>query len=113
MATPEADNDDQAAGVRIVLRAIEEPLRQIVTNAGLDASVVLDRVAAGTGAFGYNAASGEYGDLVKMGVIDPTKVVRAALQNAASVAALILTTDCMIADLPAPRNASSGEGQEP
>lgn len=107
MVAPVADNDDQAAGVRIVLRAIEEPLRQIVTNAGLDASVVLDRVAASNGAFGYNAASGEYGDLVKMGVIDPTKVVRAALQNAASVAALILTTDCMIADLPAPRNAAS------
>jgi chaperonin GroEL len=95
------DNDDQDAGIKIVLRALEEPFRQIVANAGMEASVVLDRVSAQTGAFGANAATGEFGDLVQMGVIDPTKVTRTALQNAASVAGLILTTDCMIAELPA------------
>jgi chaperonin GroEL len=100
-----ADNPEQDAGIRIVLRALEEPLRQIVANAGVEASVVLDRVAAGSGGFGYNAATGEYGDLVQMGVIDPTKVTRNALTNAASVASLILTTDCMIADLPRPAAA--------
>jgi len=93
------ENDDQDAGIKIVLRALEEPLRQIATNAGMEASVVVNRVAAGTGAFGVNAANGTFGDLMEMGVIDPTKVTRTALQNAASVAGLILTTDCMIADL--------------
>jgi chaperonin GroEL len=102
IASVPTDNDDQAAGVSIVMRAIEEPLRQIVTNAGRDPSVVLDRVVAGEGGFGFNAATGEYGDLVRMGVIDPTKVARTALQNAASVAGLILTTDVMIAEIPAP-----------
>ena len=97
------DNDDQDAGIKIVLRAVEEPLRQIVANAGEEPSVVLDRIAAASGAFGYNAATGQYGDLVEMGVIDPTKVTRTALQNAASVAGLILTTDCMIAEIPEPK----------
>jgi chaperonin GroEL len=103
------DNADQDAGIRIVLRALEEPLRQIVSNAGAEPAVV-QRVVEGEGDFGYNAASGEYGDLVAMGVLDPAKVTRTALQNAASIAGLILTTDCMIAK--APENpVSQGEGE--
>lgn len=94
------DNDEQNAGIRIVLRAMEEPLRQIVANAGDEPSVVVNTVAQGEGNFGYNAQSAKYGDMVEMGVLDPTKVTRTALQNAASVASLILTTDCMVADLP-------------
>ena len=94
------DNDEQNAGIRIVLRAREEPLRQIVANAGDEPSVVVNNVANGEGNYGYNAQTGVYGDMVEMGVLDPTKVTRTALQNAASVASLILTTDCMVADLP-------------
>lgn len=94
------DNHDQDAGIRIVQRALEEPLRQIVANTGSDPSVVLDKVLAGTDGFGYNAATGDYGDLIEMGILDPTKVTRCALQNAASIASLILTTDVMIAELP-------------
>ena len=94
------DNADQNAGIKIVLRAMEEPLRQIVLNAGEEASVVVAKVIEGKGNYGYNAASGEYGDLVEMGVLDPTKVTRTALQNAASVASLMLTTDCAVAELP-------------
>ena len=96
-------NAEQDAGIRIVVRALEEPLRQIVANAGLEASVVINRVEEGDGAFGCNAATGQYGDLMQMGVIDPTKVTRNALQNASSVAALILTTDCLIAEAPQPQ----------
>lgn len=92
-------NADQDAGIKIVLRAMEEPLRQIVTNAGDEASVVVANVIAGNGNYGYNASTGEYGDLVEMGVLDPTKVTRTALQNAASVASLMLTTDCAVAEL--------------
>ena len=91
------------AGVRIVRRALEEPLRQIVANAGREPSVVLEKVLAGSGNFGYNAATDEYGDLVAMGVIDPTKVTRLGLQNAASIASLILTTDCVIVERTKPR----------
>ncbi|AXE99369.1 chaperonin GroEL [Paraburkholderia hospita] len=94
------DNPDQDAGIKIVLRAMEEPLRQIVTNGGEEASVVVAAVAAGTGNYGYNAATGEYGDLVEAGVVDPTKVTRTALQNAASVAGLLLTTDAAVCELP-------------
>ncbi len=94
------DNTDQDAGVKIVLKAIEAPLRQIVSNAGEEPSVVVNRVLEGSGNFGYNAATGEYGDMVEMGVLDPTKVTRSALQYAASVAGLMLTTDCMVAELP-------------
>ncbi len=94
-----ADNHDQDAGVKIVLRALEQPLREIVANAGDEPSVVVNRVVEGSGNFGYNAATGEYGDLVEMGVLDPTKVERIALQNAASVAGLMLTTDAMVAEL--------------
>uniref|UniRef100_UPI003F496D3F chaperonin GroEL n=1 Tax=Cupriavidus yeoncheonensis TaxID=1462994 RepID=UPI003F496D3F len=93
-------NADQEAGIRIVLRALEEPLRQIAANAGEEASVVLSRVLGHDGNFGWNAATGEYGDLFEMGVIDPTKVTRTALQNAASVAGLILTTDATVAEMP-------------
>ena len=93
-------NADQDAGIKIVLRAMEEPLRQIVTNGGEEASVVVANVIAGKGNYGYNASTGEYGDLVEMGVVDPTKVTRTALQNAASVSGLLLTTDCAVAELP-------------
>ena len=99
------DNHDQDAGIKIVLRALEEPLRQIVANSGEEPSVVANRVKEGDGNFGYNAASGEYGDMVSMGVLDPTKVTRSALQNAASVAGLILTTDAMVAELPKEESA--------
>jgi len=94
------DNPDQDAGIRIVLRALEEPLRQIAANAGEEPSVVVNRVQEGEGTFGYNALTGAYGDMVQMGVLDPCKVTRSALQNAASIAGLILTTDCMIAQIP-------------
>ena len=93
------DNHDQDAGIKIVLRAMEQPLREIVANAGAEASVVVNKVTEGAGNFGYNAATDVYGDMVEMGVLDPTKVTRTALQNAASVAGLMLTTDCMVAEL--------------
>jgi chaperonin GroEL len=93
-------NADQDAGIKIVLRALEEPLRQIAANAGAEPSVVLAKVLEGKADFGFNAATDEYGDLFDMGVVDPTKVARTALQNAASVASLILTTDAMVAELP-------------
>jgi chaperonin GroEL len=100
IAAAKGDNHDQDAGVKIVLRAIEEPLRQIVSNAGVEPSVVVNKVLEGSGNFGFNAANDTYGDMVEMGVLDPTKVTRSALQNAASVAGLMLTTDCMVAELP-------------
>ena len=93
-------SDDEKVGVRIVQKALEEPLRWIVSNAGAEGSVVLDKVKNGKGAFGFNAATEEYEDLVKAGIVDPTKVVRIALQNAASVAGLMITTEAMIADKP-------------
>src|ERR1700677_3088599 len=93
-------NEDQTTGIKILARAIEEPLRQIVTNAGEDAAVVLNRVREGKGTFGYNAQTGEYGDMIDLGILDPTKVTRLALQNAASVAGLLLTTEVMIAESP-------------
>jgi chaperonin GroEL len=96
----EGDNEDQTRGIRILARAIEEPLRQIVTNAGEDAAVILAAVKAGKGHYGYNAATGSYGDMLDMGILDPTKVTRLALQNAASVAGLLLTTEVMIAEAP-------------
>ena len=101
-------NADQHAGIKIVLRALEEPLRQIVTNAGEEASVVVAKVAEGSGNFGYNAQTGEYGDLVESGVLDPTKVTRTALQNAASVAGLLLTTDATVHE--APKDAAPAGG---
>ena len=100
VAQLKGDNEEQTAGIKIVLRAMEEPMRQIVGNAGLEPSVVVNAVANGEGKYGFNAQTSEYGDMVAMGVLDPTKVTRTALQNAASVASLILTTDCMIGDIP-------------
>jgi chaperonin GroEL len=96
----EGANEDQKYGIKILARAIEEPLRQIVDNAGDDAAVVLNKVREGKGNFGYNAATGEYGDMIEMGILDPTKVTRLALQNAASVAGLLLTTEVMVAEAP-------------
>ncbi len=96
------NNTDQDAGISIVRRALEEPLRQIVINAGVDPSVVVNRVVDGNANFGYNAANERFGDMFEMGIIDPAKVTRSALQNAASIAGLILTTDCMIAQAPKP-----------
>ncbi|MBX3043088.1 MAG: chaperonin GroEL [Candidatus Kapabacteria bacterium] len=93
-------NEDQKTGVAIIRRAIEEPIRQIVTNAGEEASVIVNEIKAGEGAYGYNASTGEYGNLYEMGVIDPTKVSRVALENAASVAGLLLTTECTIVEAP-------------
>jgi chaperonin GroEL len=110
IAKVKGDNHDQDAGVKIVLRAVEEPLRQIVQNAGCEPSVVVNNVAAGKGNYGYNAANETYGDMVEMGVLDPTKVTRSALQNAASVAGLMLTTDCMIAELPKEDAPAMGGG---
>ncbi len=104
------DNTDQDAGIKIVLRAVEEPLRQIVANAGDEPSVVVNRVVEGKGNFGFNAQTGQYGDLVEMGVVDPTKVTRFALQNAASVASLMLTTEAMVAELPKDDKPMGGGG---
>ena len=94
------DNSDQNVGIGIVKRAIEEPLRQIVANAGAEGSVVLNNVAGKDGNYGYNASTGEYGDMIQMGILDPTKVTRAALQNAASISGLMITTEAMVAELP-------------
>jgi chaperonin GroEL len=112
-ASVKGENHEQDAGIKIVLRALEEPLRAIASNAGAEPSVVINKVLEGKGNFGYNAANDTYGDLVDMGVLDPTKVTRCALQNAASVAGLILTTDAMVAELPkddAPMPGGGGMG---
>ena len=110
IAKVKGDNHDQDAGVKIVLRAVEEPLRQIVQNAGVEPSVVVNNVEAGKGNYGYNAANETYGDMIEMGILDPTKVTRSALQNAASVAGLMLTTDCMVAELPKDDAPAMGGG---
>jgi chaperonin GroEL len=99
-------NHDQDVGIKIALRAMEEPLRQICSNAGEDASVILNKVAENKGDYGYNATTGEYGDMIEMGILDPTKVTRAALQNAASVAGLIITTEAMVAEVPKDESAA-------
>ena len=104
------DNHDQDAGIKIVMRALEQPLREIVANAGVEASVVVNKVVEGSGNFGYNAQTGEYGDMMEMGVLDPTKVTRTALQNAASVAGLILTTEAMVSELPEDKKPAGGAG---
>jgi chaperonin GroEL len=96
----EGANEDQTVGIAILRRSIEEPLRQIVENAGEDAAVILNKVKDGKGSYGYNAASGHFGDLIEAGILDPTKVTRLALQNAASVAGLLLTTEVMVAEAP-------------
>ncbi|HET8897932.1 MAG TPA: chaperonin GroEL [Rhodanobacteraceae bacterium] len=100
VAKVKGDNEDQEHGIALARRAMEAPLREIVTNAGDEPSVVLAKVAEGKGNFGYNAATGQYGDMVEMGILDPTKVTRTALQNAASIAGLMITTECMVAELP-------------
>jgi len=107
------DNHDQDAGIAIVMRAIEEPLRQIVQNAGVEASVVVNEIIKGSGNYGFNAANETYGDMLAMGVVDPTKVTRCALQNAAGVAGLLLTTDCAINELPKEESAQhQGHGMQ-
>jgi chaperonin GroEL len=106
----QSDNSDQGIGIDIVLRAVEQPLREIVANAGIDSAVVLNRVMENPGNYGYNAQTGEYGDMMKMGIIDPTKVVRVALQNAASVAGLMITTEAMVGELPG--SGALGAGRE-
>jgi chaperonin GroEL len=103
-------NDDRQYGVNIIRRAVEEPMRQIAANAGVDGSIVVDKVRNGKGSFGFNAATEEYEDLVKAGVIDPTKVVRAALQNAASVASLMLSTEALVAERPKKKSSGGGGG---
>ncbi|MEY4454113.1 MAG: chaperone Hsp60, peptide-dependent ATPase, heat shock protein [Pseudomonadota bacterium] len=110
IAKVKGENADQEAGIRIVLRAVEEPLRQIVANAGVEPSVVVNNVVAGKGNYGFNAANETYGDMVEMGVLDPTKVTRSALQHAASIAGLMLTTDCMVAELPKDEAPAMGGG---
>lgn len=106
----EGDNADQNAGIAILRRALEAPLRQIVANAGEESSVILDKVLNNKGSFGYDAATGEFGDMVAMGIIDPTKVSRSALQNAASVAGLMITTECMVAEMPKKDDAHAHAG---
>lgn len=102
------DNDEQNAGIKIVLRAMEEPMRQIVANAGEEPSVIVNAVSQGKGNYGYNAQTGAFGDMIEMGVLDPAKVTRTALQNAASVAGLILTTDCMVGEIPEDKPMPAG-----
>jgi len=104
------ENADQKAGVRIVHRALEEPVRWIAGNAGVDGSIVVDKIKSGTGNFGFNAQTEKYEDLVKAGVVDPTKVVRAALQNATSVAALLLSTEALVAEKPKKKKGNAGGG---
>src|SRR5690606_35647272 len=112
IANLKGDHSAQDAGIKLALRAVEAPLRTIVSNAGDEPSVVVNNVAAGEGNYGYNAATGEYGDLVEQGVLDPTKVTRSALQNAASVASLLLTTEAAVAEIvedkPAPAMPDTG-----
>lgn len=99
LANLKGDNDDETTGIRIIQRAIEEPLRQIVANAGLDGAVVVEKVREGKGDFGYNARADRYENLLESGVIDPTKVARVALENASSIAGMILTTECVMVDI--------------
>ena len=110
VAAIKGDNHDQDAGITIVLRAMEAPLRAIVFNAGEEPAVVISKVLEGKGNYGYNAATGVYADMLEMGVVDPTKVTRTALQNAASIAGLMLTTACMVAELPEDKPAAGGMG---
>ena len=101
----EGDNPDQTVGIKVALKAMEAPMRQIATNSGDEASVVVEKVKAGTGNYGYNASTGGYGDMIEMGILDPAKVTRTALQAAASIAGMMITTECMIADAPAEDSA--------
>lgn len=101
-------NEEQNVGIKVALRAMESPLRQIVANAGEEPSVVTNNVKAGEGNYGYNAATEQYGDMIEMGILDPTKVTRSALQYASSVAGLMITTECMVTDLPKEEKADLG-----
>jgi chaperonin GroEL len=103
-------NEDEATGVQIIRRSLEEPLRQIVTNAGIEGSVVVNKVKEGKGDFGFNARTEEYENLIAAGVIDPTKVTRIALENAASIAGMLLTTECVIAERPEPKSSAAPAG---
>jgi chaperonin GroEL len=107
------DNDEEKAGVNIIRKAVEAPLRRIAENAGIDGSIVVDKVKSAKGANGFNARTEVYEDLLKAGVIDPTKVVRTALQNAASVASLLLTTEAMVAEKPEERGSGGMHGGMP
>jgi chaperonin GroEL len=109
-ASLKGDNHDQDAGIKIVMRAVEQPLREIVANAGGEPSVVINKVLEGKGNYGFNAANDTYGDMIEMGILDPTKVTRTALQNAASVASLMLTTECMVAEAPKEETPMPGGG---
>ena len=104
--TTKEENDDETTGIRIIERAIEEPLRQIAANAGVEASVIINKIREGKGDFGYNARTDEYVKMYQAGIIDPTKVARVALENAASVAGMLLTTECGIVDIPEPAPAA-------
>ena len=110
LATLETLNADEATGVQIVRRALEEPLRQIVENCGIEGSVVVNKVKEGKGDYGFNARTEEYENLIAAGVIDPTKVSRIALENAASIAGMLLTTECVVADKPEPKAAAAPAG---
>ncbi|MCE3251165.1 MAG: groL [Cellvibrio sp.] len=112
IAELKGDNEDQNAGIAIARRAMEAPLRQIVANAGDEPSVVADQVKKGSGNYGYNAATGEYGDMLEMGILDPAKVTRSALQAAGSIAGLMITTEAMVADLPEDKPAAGGHGHD-
>ena len=103
----QGDNPDQDQGIQIAKQAMQEPLRQIVTNAGEEGSVILAKVADGKDSFGYNASTSEFGDMLKMGILDPTKVTRTALQNASSIAGLMITTECMVTELASDEPASA------
>ena len=110
LAKVSGDNSDQDTGVSIVRRAVEAPLRQIADNAGYESSVIIDKVKELSGTEGFNAASGEYGDMLKLGIVDPAKVARIALQSAGSIAGLMITTEAMISELPEEKNAAAGGG---
>jgi chaperonin GroEL len=110
VGTIKGDNADQDHGIALVLKAIEAPLREIVNNAGGEASVVVNAVLAGKGNYGFNASNDTYGDMLELGILDPTKVTRTALQNAASVASLLLTTEAMVAEAPKDESGAGGAG---
>jgi chaperonin GroEL len=108
VAELKGDNEDQNVGIALLRRSVEAPLRQITANAGDEPSVVADKVKQGSGNYGYNAATGEYGDMIEMGILDPAKVTRSALQAAASIGGLMITTEAMVADLPEDKPAAGG-----
>src|SRR5262249_7749927 len=107
------DNNDETTGIKIVRRALEEPLRQIAANAGIDGSIVVQKVKEGKGDFGFNARTEGYEKMLSAGIIDPTKVSRVALENAASIAGMLLTTEAVIADKPEPKSAGAPHGGMP